>query len=267
MEQKKRSIKTIEKALIELKTNVIMMAASNSLIDSLVVFLIFFLCSLLMKIPYYYSFIPFILYLFIHSWYVFKEARYEYIEKRVPFLKEQLRTVADNLDRDDPVVQELNEDVLKKMGMINNAVFLKFGQITGRITLLVILSFLIIFIAAANISLFNVPDLLKDLKDKIDQLPEYNVQEQILYLNESEENKDLFGNKSIAELGYQELQITLSPTQTEIDINKIKDPEENTFESNYKPKEIKATSDVSYQENIPEDYHLIVKDYFNRISK
>jgi len=260
-------MKTVEKALIELKTNVLIMAASNSLIDSLVVFLIFFLACILLLIPFYYAFIPFIFYLIIHSWYVFKEARYEYIEQRVPFLKEQLRTVADNLDKNDPVIEELNEEVLTKMGMINNAVFLKFGQITGRITLLVILSFVIIFIAAANISLFNFPNALNNLKETLEQLPQYNVQEQILYLNESQNMEDIYGNKSIAELGYQELQITLSPTQTEIDINKIKDPEENVFESNYKPKEIKATSDISYQENIPEDYHLIVKDYFNRISK
>lgn len=259
--------KPIEKALKELKANVIIMAASNSLIDSLVVFLIFFLSFLLLKIPYYYSFIPFIFYLIIHSYYVFKEARYEYIEKRVPFLKEQLRTVADNLDKEDPVVEELNEEVLKKMGMINNAVFLKFGQITGRITLLVILSFIIIFIAATNVSLINFPNLLNDLKEEIKQFQQYSVQEQVLYLNESQKVEDIYGNKSIAELGYQELQITLSPTQTEIDINKITDPEKNEFESNYRPKEIKATSDISYEENIPKDYQLIVKDYFNRISK
>lgn len=260
-------MKTIEKALRELKFNVVIMAATNSLIDSLVVFLIFFLVFLLIQIPFYYTFIPFILYLMLHTWYVIRSAHFEYIERRVPFLREQLRTVADNLHKDNSVINELNEEVLKKMGMINNAVFLKFGQITGRITLLVILSFLIIFIAAANISLLNFADLLSNLKETLEQLPAYNVQEETLYLNESQQVEDIYGNKSIAELGYQELQLVLSPVQTDIDISKIKDPEKNTFESNYKPKEIKATSDVSYQENIPEDYHLIVKDYFSRISK
>ncbi|MBI2564651.1 hypothetical protein HYV79_01530 [Candidatus Woesearchaeota archaeon] len=255
-------MKKIEQALRELKSTVTLMALFSSIIDSFVVFLASFLLCIILLIPWFYSFIPLFLYGIIHIYSELKTARFLYIEKKLPFLYEQLRTVADNIRKEHEVIEALNEEVLIKLRAVKNSVFLRFGKITNRITTLVILSFLIIILSAMNIQLFDVPKALKNVQKQIEQ-PEPEEQYQQLITGGED---IIFGNKSVAELGYQELEIKLNPIQSEIDIDKIKEPEKLSFESKYRPKEIIATTDISYEENIPKDYQNIVRDYFSGIT-
>ena len=62
------------------------------------------------------------------------------------------------------------------------------------------------------------------------------------------------------------LKLQISPADTDIDISNVKEPEKKDFKS-YAAKEIFATTDASYEENIPKNYHKIVKSYFTQISK
>jgi hypothetical protein len=79
-------------------------------------------------------------------------------------------------------------------------------------------------------------------------------------------SEDIYGNKSIEEIGNDELQLQLSPVLSDIDISKVSPPESKEFKSAL-PQEIKATTDVSFQESIPKGYQRIVKSYFREIAK
>jgi len=258
-------MKKIEHALQELVRTVLGIALTNSIIDSLVVFLIFLFIFNVTMVKWYYSFIPFVLYFIFNCYFTVRSARINYIEKKLPFLNEQLRTVSDNVSKENDIINALNEDVLQKMRDIKNSYFIKFGKITGRVLTMVIFSFLIIFASAYNFHLFDFNKVVNNLRTGKPLGGAYNVDASNLTY-EIVEDESIFGNKSVAELGYQDLKLQISPADTDIDISNVKEPEKKDFKS-YAAKEIFATTDASYEENIPKNYHKIVKSYFTQISK
>lgn len=257
-------MKPIQAALQELKTTVMTMVICHALIDSFVIFLLFVLVFILLNIYWYVSMIPFMIYAVIHTLTLIKYTKYEFIEKKLPFLHEQLRTVADNIHLENDVINALNVDVLRKMRDVRTSVFMKFGKISSRIVTLVILSFLIIFSSAANVKLLDTPKLIEDLGKK--KLLPFEASEGTAQLLTNETGA-IYGNKSVAELGYKEVQLYINPTQSDLDISKVKDPEKHDFQSNYVPREIKASMDVSLQEDLPKNYYKVIKTYFTQISK
>ncbi len=258
-------MKKIEHALKELVRTVLSIAFMNSVIDSLVVFLIFLLIFNLTMIKWYYSFIPFFVYFIFNCYLTIRNARIKYIEKQLPFLKEQLITVNDYIKRDEnEMISALNEEVLQKMREIKNSYFIKFGKITGRVLTMVVISFLIIFASAYNFHLFDFNKVVNDIKTgRFSGSYPVDMTDLTFQINESE---DIYGNKSVIEQGYQDLKLQINPAESDIDINKVKPPEQKDFKS-YAAKEIFATTDASYEENIPKNYHKIVKSYFTQISK
>ena len=107
--------KPISKALGELKRALIEIHALTWILDALVVFLVFELIFFLTTIPWYYSFAPTGLYAIFHVYRGRKNLTYHHVEEKVPELKEQLITAADNLDKEYEIVESLNKDVLKHM--------------------------------------------------------------------------------------------------------------------------------------------------------
>mgnify|MGYP001573512604 FL=1 len=262
--QNVEKMKPIHAALQELKTTVLTMVVCNALIDSFVIFLLFVLVFILLNIYWYVSLFPFMIYAVIHTLTLVKYTKYEFLEKKLPFLHEQLRTVADNINLDNDVINSLNVDVLRKMREVKTSVFLKFGKISSRIVTLVILSFLIIFTSATNTKFLDTPKFIEDLGKKA-PLPFEATEGTSQFL--TNETGALYGNKSIAELGYKEVQLYINPVQSDLDISRVKDPEKHDFQSNYAPREIKASVDASLQEDLPKNYYKVVKNYFSQISK
>ena len=105
-------MKIIENALAELRRTLILIKLFNSSIDSILVFIGFTLLFVLIKIPWYYAAIPFLLHAIIYIPRKMKDIRYSEVEKKVPILKEKLRTVADNVGKSNELIDELNKEVL-----------------------------------------------------------------------------------------------------------------------------------------------------------
>ena len=80
------------------------------------------------------------------------------------------------------------------------------------------------------------------------------------------EADDIYGDKSIAELGNEQLQLELNPVKSDADISKTQEPEHRKFRSTI-PTEIAASTDASYEESIPKGYQKIVKSYFREITR
>ena len=256
------SINKVKEALNELRKTVLSIIVLHKIMDSLVVFMIFVLTFRLVKINWLYSFIPFGLYGIIHIFSGIKNTNLEQIEKKVPLLKEQLRTVADNTEKDNEITRSLNEDVIKKMKEIKNSYFIKFGSLTSRVFMLILTSFLIIFVSAQNVFFLDANNFIHKISTGRGN---YAV-EDLLGYHENKSLDDILGNKSVAELGYEKIDLKIDQVQSEVDISKIKDPEDKAFKST-KAKDIGGSQDSSYQESIPKNYQKIVQNYFKEITK
>lgn len=257
-------MKIIENALAEVRKLLILSKVFKSVIDSLIVFLAFFLLFIFIKISWYYAIIPFILHLFIYGRKNLRSIRYSQVEKLVPELNEKLRTAADYVGRDNEVVDALDAEVLKDMKKIRTSLFFGSKSNMNKIMVMGILSFAIILVASFNVELFDFATIGKNRLDDERFLP---IQKNLdTFLKEGDD--DIYGDESIVELGNNEVLIGLNTVEGNLDYSAKKDLERKNFASGYEEeKEIYATSDSSYNDNIPKENQEVVKKYFNQITQ
>ena len=257
-------MKPIKAAIKELKGTVRTIALTQAMLDSFVVFLLFFFVFIMIQISWYWALVPFVLYAIVHSVLSMRAAKLLRIEEKIPGLSEALRTANDNADKDNPVVNELFEDVLLKMKHVRNAEFISFGKIGQRLMTLIVLSFMIIFVSAVDVHFMSYKDMYSKVK-QFTPFSGYYVNESQLFYIENE-TANIYGNRSLAELGYEMLNVQVEPAYTDIDISKIQEAKKQDFRS-VEANDIRATTDASYQENIPKGYTKIVQNYFRQITK
>ncbi len=250
----------IAKAIAEVKHTVTTIAFTQAYVDALVVFLLSLVTLQLMRVAWYYAIAPFTVYLALHLLTSLRFTRLAYVEEKAPILYEQLRTAADSIGKENDVVRELHNDVVRKMREVRNSYFIGFGKLTGRLFTLIIISFVSIFAAATDVHLLDFNKVVSDLQ-RGRGFMQYDINESLLQFNESY-NDDIFGNKSLAQLGTEELNLQITPLQTDIDISQVKPPEERDFRQSSAAKDIKAVADASYGDPIPQGYSKIVRNYF-----
>lgn len=259
--------KQIIYALKELKRAVLEVVFCICWLDCLIVLMLSILVLKLISLDWYWAFIPAVIYAVIHSWTrLRKAADFGYIEEKVPELKERIRTVADNLGQENNLVlQELNEEVLDGMHLIRTSYFFSFSRLTRELLVLTILAFLITGVSAYGVKFVDFHGVIKDVGDLRLFKGEYDINEELLQYEENL-SEDIYGDKSIAELGNELLNLQINPAMSDVDISQIREPEERKFRSSV-PVEISAQTDSSFEDSIPKDYQKIVKNYFKDISK
>ncbi|MEM2916160.1 MAG: hypothetical protein QXT19_02275 [Candidatus Woesearchaeota archaeon] len=258
--------KPIILALKEVRSAVSQITLFNAVLDTLVVFMICALVLILISVQWWYALVPALLYGGIHTYRRLRKHRnLAYVEEKVPELKEQLITVADNTEKENVIVQSLQQDVLRGMKAIKTSYFLSFGRLTRELITLAVVSIFIVAVSAHGIKFLDFRETLRDLGKLGEGAGEYALTGEGLEFVENM-SEDIYGNKTIEELGNDEIQLQLSPVLSDIDISKVLPPETREFKSTL-PEEIKATTDVSFQESIPKGYQRIVKSYFREIAK
>ncbi len=245
------------KALKELKMQVTTIVVIDSFIDFLLAFLIIYFAFMFVPVNNLFSLIPasvfFIYRLFINI----RKVNYADVESKVPILKEELRTAADNLNKDNEIIRMLCEDVITKMKAIKNSYFINFRKIQKNFLVITILCFAIVGITSLNLQA-EVVEKAANLAKKA------NYGDIKAGLTEREGEGGIFGEKSLAELGKNNLDIKINPVESDIDINNVEDIKDRSFNKQYAA-EIEASTDKSYDGNIPKEHQEIVMRYFKEV--
>ena len=271
-------MKQISKALLELRSVLFSVGMFNSLVHSFIVLLAALLFTNLLKLPWEWSFVPFVIYFVWHTRKILKATGYKTVEDQVPQLREALRTAADSADQESEVARSLHAEVIAKMKLVQTSAFLQFGTMTKQLITIAILCFLIIAVSALNIHFLDAKDLLskigvgsgsfldgaQGLFGKISKKEGGNQQfvKEVTLIDESE----LYGNASVIELGSEELNLELNPEGSGIKIGEVNEAEQRAF-SDHAPNEIQASTDTAFTEDIPKEYQGIVRNYFKSIPK
>lgn len=258
-------VKPIILALKEAKRSITQIVVFNSVIDALVMFLIILLICTFFTLPGWWALVAAGIYGIVHLRGNLKDVSFNSIEEKFPHLKEQLITAADNVKENNEIVDALNAEVLQKMRDVRTSSFLNFGKLTREIAVMAIISFIIIGTSAFNVKFLDINDVMKELKD-FKPFKEYDINQELLEYEESQNLSEILGEKSVLELGKQQLDLQINPIMSDVDIGKVKDPQERTFRE-VPPPEIRATTDTSFEEDIPKQYQRIVKTYFKEITK
>jgi len=241
----------------------IFMNLLNSIIVFLAVYLVLSILNFYKVAAYFVAIIFFIVTTYIR----FREKYLIKVEKNFPFLYEKLRTAADYANVDNPIVDELQQEVMRDMKKVEVAAFLKTSAVSYRVLTSLILSFLIIMVA--------VYDIKWDLNLAFKKSPDYKYGEG--GKNPGDEEGDvrsagegtsdnIFGDETVAKLGEKDLKIALKTQSYEISLRDFKKPEKREFADLF-PKEISAQSSGSYEESIPQEQQELVKNYFKKLAQ
>ena len=240
-----------------------------TVLRGIIVFLISFLITITVGLPWIVALIPSLIYLVAlykknNSLNKFKE-----IESRYPELNERLRAAVDNLDESNMFVYDLHLDVAKLIKEVRMSEFFNKERAKKDLMMIAFLSIMIILIAPLNIHLFEFD--LNNGVEKWDLSSILNkIYKDVVGYAEGDTgigvNEDIFGKNSVAMLGNKEIEIQISSSNSEIDIRNIREAQPATFEAAY-PQEVTAVGAQSFQEQIPRDQQELVKNYYKNIAE
>lgn len=252
----------IKKALEELQVGLSVLEIGNNLVNALLVFLIIFLFGVVFDFGVVYALIISVACFVILMIKSFFDNRYLAVEEKVPELNEKLRTVADNVDKTNPIVDSLKDDVFKSMSKIKLGEFIDYNKVSIKILVIALFSIAIVILSFLNVSFdLSLGELAKDLgvREAGQDIGERNL----TYLEGN--LSEILGNKSIARLGTKELKLTINPLESDIDLSNIKKASSEEFNPPMFPKEIYTSYDLAYKETINAGNQKVIKNYFEQI--
>ncbi len=261
-------MKIIEAALRELKEALYVLDIVALLLDTIITFLGFLIFLVIFNLPWYYALAPAILYFtftFLREWNHSKMSR---VEEKVPELNEQLRTVEDNLDKENTITTWLNDEVIAKMKKIKTSFFIDLNDLKLKSASILLISLIIIIIAILNVN-FDAKLAAQKINAKgiFTRQPLQEVTRIDLASLREGNLSDIFGNKSLAKLGTKELELTLNPLQSEINLQELTEAEKQTFTPPDFPKEIYTSYEQAYTENVPKENQKVIQRYFQQITQ
>ena len=185
------------------------------------------------------------------------------VESKYEPLKEKLRTAADNIKEDNPVVNELEEEVVHDLKNVGLSSFIQTKEISYKLFVTIALSFVIVLITTMNLYIIDLNQFLSTT------LPEYlkgipKLADSSL-LGEINESNDIYGNSQLAVLGNEQIDIKISPVNYEVSVREEGDVEQKQFNEIF-PSDFDVEQASAFEENIPEEQQELVKKYFDKLA-
>ncbi|MBI3051508.1 hypothetical protein HYY74_03545 [Candidatus Woesearchaeota archaeon] len=198
------------------------------------------------------------------------------VELFYPKLNEKLRTAAEYIRVDNPVVNELHNEVLSDLKGVEEAEFVDERDILAKAGVVAVLCFILILLAPVSISLEDFTPVLpagagSELNVTFDLGGEPGDSSVGLGGGKAGGGKiayaeDIFGAPAIAKLGEEDVELRIKPAGDSINIREVREVEAREFQESY-PKEVFAVSSAAFEERIPREQQEVVKNYFSAIAK
>ncbi|MBI2656444.1 hypothetical protein HYX03_01765 [Candidatus Woesearchaeota archaeon] len=232
----------------------------ENIVNATIVFLAFYLVLSIIDLQPLYALAPAILYLGFYSYMSFKSSKSLIVEGKYAPLREKLRTAADNVGMENPIVEELTYEVTAEMKNVGLSMFINPKSLSYKIFTVMVLSFLIIFVTSMNLKLLEfarqkVPDIFQNPKGVGN-----------FVATKLETSEDIYGKEDVARLGDKELNIRIKPVDFKINVREEGDTRQQKFETVF-PKDLTVKETAAYEENIPQEQQELVKNYFKKLAE
>jgi len=258
------------KILNEIKFNFNSLVIFSNLLTSVVIFLALYLVLSFIRFYPIIALIPAISYFAAETDIKIKKKHYKEIESVYPEVSERLRTAADNLNMQSPMVEELQKEVAEGMKKVKISSFISTKRVSRKILASIMLCFLILTIAVTGFT-FDIRMVFKDVGSffgfNIFAGNETGGEGGDILSAGGGTAESILGDNTVAELGAKKARLSLSPASYELSLSDIRAPEKREFKDAF-PTEIFGESSETYEEKIltKEEYE-IAKEYFLKITK
>lgn len=256
-------MKNFIKVIREINKTLNFLIIFETILNTVIFFLVvYFLLSLVNLFPIL-ALIPAVIYFAMRLYANSKRDKRKIVESKYEPLKEKLRTAADNINEDNPVVNELEEEVVRDLKHVGLSSFIQTKKVSYKIFTVIFLSFAIVF--ATTLDLYIV-DLTKFLSNVPDMLENLNLRRaDNTLLGEINESEDIYGESKLAVLGEEQINIKIKPVNYEVNVREEGDVEQRQFSGIF-PREVNVEQASAFEENIATDQQELVKSYFNNLA-
>ncbi|MCB9358306.1 hypothetical protein H6503_00085 [Candidatus Woesearchaeota archaeon] len=242
----------------ELKYEIFKNILVVTFLRSVIAFFIFYMFASLFDLWYVFSFLFAAAYFSVRLYKQMKRIRIKVFEEHNPEIKEMLSTAADNQDKENIVLTELFKEVIEKVRKLSSGTLIVPKEILIMIILIPILA-----VASFEISYFRIDALSQD--KIIDGLQQIKIFDGLLgekidgdIIDDGLLDEDIFGEKKIAQLGDQEINIKMNlGFETDLTRPKDEDTDQIQFKDYPESDDVELIYDTSVsRENIEEDAKL-----------
>jgi hypothetical protein len=239
----------------EVKMEMLKIALIYSFLDSVMLFFVIYFIASFFNIKFLYTLlIPGIItFIFFVIRFVSKvnKMRLKDMEDANPQLKEMLRTAHDNQNEQNPLMDALFLELKGKMRTASSGNLLESKKIIARIISAVVIVFLIVFVSSVNVNLKKIDIPFEKLKFLVPN--GQNHQEGKITDLVFNQTDVIYGDASIAKLGNDKININVNPTMSEIDLNNIKEAENNALRESEVESEVSVNPDAFNNQKLSED--------------
>lgn len=258
-------MKNFVKAIREIDRTLNFLIFFESMLNTAIFFLVvYFLLSLVNLYPIL-AIIPAGIYFLMRMYVNLKTDKRLAVEEKYEPLKEKLRTAADNLDKDNPVVNELQEDVIHDLKHVGLSSFIQTKSLSYKILASILLSFAIVFATTFNLYIVDLNKFLGNVPDMLENINPLAKRSSNV-LGEVNESEDIYGDSKLAVLGEKQIDIKIKPVNYEVNVRESGDAEQKQFDEIF-PNEVFIEQSSALEERIPEEEQDLVKSYFNKLAK
>lgn len=244
-------------SVIEIKKILAQYWVIGAILDIVIILLAGFLLIPFIGISIYWMFIPIFIYMVISLRNKFRKNTVVLIEEKYPELNERLRTMYDNKDNKNIILENLEESILTDIRKIKYSSFFDIKRIGTRIVIVLILVTLLISNWGINpMYLGQKTDQRKLISplasDSVNRDKDRNIFDENSFISIANDSMGLVVNRGS---GYE-----LNTKGTD-----IKNPA--VYHAFPGDEDTSSAPSGSYSETIPVIYQQIVKNYFMNISK
>ncbi len=259
-------MKIFKDAVSEINRELGKLAVFDAALDSIIVFLVILIAISLFSLPVTYALWAAMAYFMAAAFIKLRQSSILKMESRFGFLKEKLRTAAEHMEVNNPVVDELHAEVLKELRNTDEGAFLNQKRTYIKAAVIALLCFILVVLAPAS---FPKIDISSD--NKLSMPFEIGGGEGISKGKGSAgtltpSQGSIYGEKSVAKLGNKELNVEIRPAGYELNVKDVRNVEKRVFREQY-PEEIYAEPSEAYEENIPKEQLELVKNYFKSVAE
>ncbi len=256
-------MKNFIKAVREINKTLNFLIIFETTLNTVIFFLVvYFLLSLVNLYPIL-AVIPAAIYFAMRMRVRSKMDKRRMVESKYEPLKEKLRTAADNVGEENPVINELEEEVVHDLKHVGISSFIQTKSVSYKIFTAIFLSFAIVFATTLNLYIVDLTQFLSNVPDMLGNLdPRRGANVPLGEINESE---DIYGESKLAVLGNEEINIKISPVNYEVNVHEEGDFEQKQFDEIF-PQEVMVEQASAFEEKIPEEEQELVKNYFNKLA-
>lgn len=260
-------MKLIESKLRQVKRILAFTSLLYSVINTLVAFMIFLLILKFFTLPLIYSIVP------TGAYFVYaiskknKKIGFSHVEKKIPTLEWKLRTSADNVDRDDEVVEGLHRDVMDQIRLVSVSKFLTNKDTVFKFATVVCLSLLFVVISAKNVNFGELkPEITGNAVKEFFDKDNFDLGR--FFVDDEEGEGDIYGENSVAKYGNKEELLKLNQVGGVVDPSKIGNGEGKEFgDKSFNTGDKEAVGGDTSKEKIREEDKEIIMNYFKKINK